>query len=154
MSLTPRTRRRLIWAVLAVYGVGLAFAVLWPEHIDKDAGAAYSWLQRLVPVATYARVEFALNIVLFVPLGALLAALLRRRRLAVVGLGWAVSLTIEIIQGTLLPGRTSSALDVAANTLGAALGVLGVVAAERLARRRDGAPRVAVPVHGAPTSRG
>lgn len=148
MSLRPPTRRRLIWAVLAVYGVGLAFAVLWPEHIDKDAGAAYSLLQRLVPVATYPRVEFVLNIVLFVPMGALLAALLRRRRLAVIGLGWAVSLTIEIIQGTLLPGRTSSALDVAANTLGAAVGVVAVIAAERLARRRDDAPRVALSARG------
>ncbi len=131
-SASPRGRRRFVIGVLAVYAVGLAFAVFWPEHIDRDAGAAYALLRRLIPAATYPRVEFLLNIVLFVPLGALLATLVRRRRVAVIGLAWLVSLTIEIVQGTLLPGRTSSALDVAANTLGAVVGVLCVIAVERL----------------------
>ncbi len=78
----------------------------------------------------YAFVEFAANVMLFVPLGFLVAALLGRRRAWVaIIVGALASIAIECVQWLMLPERYPSAGDVLANTIGAGIGaaVLAVV---------------------------
>jgi hypothetical protein len=68
-------------------------------------------------------VEFALNVIMFVPLSLLGAFLFGRWRVHdwfLIGLG--ATVLIEMVQGLLLPTRSSSSLDVLANTGGAVLG--------------------------------
>ena len=95
---------------------------IWPHHIDGSLGLSI--------LRWYATLEFVANIVLFVPFGALatLSSPRMRWRWAVLG-GVLVSGLVELVQATLLPGRTGSLQDVVANTLGAAIGsglVLGL----------------------------
>jgi len=61
------------------------------------------------------------NILLFLPLGFLYRVTIGRRGAMVMGLG--LSLSIEILQ-LFIPARTTSIVDVLANTLGAGLGAL------------------------------
>ena len=83
-------------------------------------------------------VAAALNVLLFVPIGALIA-LTRRPRL--LWLAPALSVTIELIQW-LIPERNPDPLDVVLNTAGALIGY-GMVVLTRLAylrlRSRDAA---------------
>jgi hypothetical protein len=76
-------------------------------------------------------VHFAFNLVLFMPLGALLSHEGRRRQsklrsvLILTGaIGLLLSLTVEYLQ-SYLPGRDSSLFDVLANTSGGLVGVFG-----------------------------
>lgn len=78
---------------------------------------------------TYRTVEFALNIVLFIPIGAGVHLLLRRR---VRPLGSAVICTVisaglEASQ-LLIPGRHATIPDIAANSIGSLLGVIAIAA--------------------------
>jgi hypothetical protein len=71
--------------------------------------------------------ETALNIALFLPIGAALAALLPLRWSPLaVALGCALSLAVETAQ-VHVPGRVPDLDDVVANTVGTALGALLVV---------------------------
>ncbi|MBS1907077.1 MAG: VanZ family protein [Actinobacteria bacterium] len=85
--------------------------------------------------AVYAVLEFAANIVLFAPLGMLLALAWRRASAVVlIAAGGAGSVAIELVQ-LAIPGRFSALSDVIANTLGTAVGVLLVRAIGRHRRR-------------------
>ena len=99
---------------------------------------------------TYDRAEYLANVALFLPIG-LFLLLLFGTRLWWLSLAAALALTssIETVQ-TAIPGRVSDGRDIAANTLGAFLGiVVGLVltfpatlrrwAAEEDARRPAGA---------------
>ncbi|SMH40199.1 VanZ like family protein [Rathayibacter oskolensis] len=83
--------------------------------------------------------EFTANVLMFVPLGALLAAQLpARRRLlaAVIGLG--VSVLIETAQLLLLPSRVADVRDLISNGLGSLVGAaLTAALLPRLALRKD-----------------
>jgi len=90
-----------------------------------------------------AQVEAVANGLLFVPVGALAALVLRRfGPVLPVALGAATSVLIELAQ-TALPGRVPDVVDVAANTAGTVVGVVlttvGLAAARR--PRRAGARR-------------
>lgn len=63
------------------------------------------------------------NIALFLPLGLLLERD-GRRGSNIVLMALAVSIAIEVLQGTLIPGRRGSPLDVAFNVVGAVAGLL------------------------------
>lgn len=128
----PRTRPLLLAALIA-YIVVLALIAFWPTHVDADAGPLLEAIQRAFPWATYRRIEFTANIALFVPFGLLPTLLLRSWPLAL-GLGVATSLLIECVQEVALPGRTASALDVLANSLGTAVGVALALLIARLTR--------------------
>lgn len=111
----------------------LAFAV-----IDRVLDVLHSWgaparLDRHV-------LEFGANIVMFVPLGFLVALLVPQRRwwLALVGAVLA-SLAVETVQSAALPHRIGSLRDVLGNTLGAVIGI-GLAAAWRSAARRPDRP--------------
>ena len=155
----PHRHRHRWWLVLlaAVYGAVLAVVLFWPVHIDGEGGfiqpdAALALLARLrVPVGVrYLLVESGANALLFVPLGALWAgwaAEPRYRRIATAAaLGATISLTAETVQQLLLPDRTFDVRDMVANTFGAALGALLVVAIRAAAARgRDRPPSRARP---------
>jgi hypothetical protein len=126
--------RRALLCFLA-YGLALSLIAFWPQHIDEGARRMLQALVRLVPVATPHRVEFGANIILFVPLGALLAIMAPRRRHLVMPGGFLVSLTIESVQGVLLDGRTASLYDVVANTTGTCIGLLLTEFIESVLRR-------------------
>lgn len=90
-----------------------------------------------------------INVLLYIPVGAcgyLAFAGMRRRWLAFwapVALGAALSVTVEILQ-VYERTRTTSLLDVYANTIGSAVGVLAGVVFSRLSRRLRGLDPAAI----------
>jgi glycopeptide antibiotics resistance protein len=124
--------RRLITAWIAGwYAVAVIGATLLPLHLAWGPGAGPPELYRiiLVPLITMRVDDFLLNIVMTLPLAALLylvAGLRERRR--VVLTGFLVSLAIEIIQAVIClawhGNRWADVNDLTANTLGAWLGFL------------------------------
>lgn len=122
--------RALLWGLVCLYVAAVAFIVFWPTHVDSGEsgetlariladGHARGWLPGWFG---YGQVEWLSNVVMFVPGGLLFTWLLRPARTWLVPLGGlACTLAIETTQH-FMPGRTSSPLDVLANTLGCAIG--------------------------------
>ncbi|QLD12226.1 VanZ family protein [Microbacterium oleivorans] len=108
--------------LLAAFLVALAFVAFWPTPVDRDAGWLVSRITDTVPWLTYGRIEFGANILLFVPLGWCAARGWPRWHAAVIPAALGLSVVIEVGQGVALAERTSSVLDVVANTTGAAIG--------------------------------
>lgn len=117
--------------LLVAYGAALAVIAFWPVPVDREASDLLRALARAVPLLTYDTVEFTSNVLLFVPLGILLALAMPRHRLLVVPIAVVVTLLMEAGQALFLAERTPSLRDVVANTLGAAVGLVIVVAVER-----------------------
>jgi hypothetical protein len=138
MLITARPgRARGLAIVLATgYLVALALLMFWPEHVDAGAGPLYATLLRIAPAAFPFGVDPTLNVVLLIPFGMILASMFPGRPFVILGLAWVVPLLVEISQGVFLPGRTSSAVDVAANTVGGLIGAVGLSVARRLHRTR------------------
>ena len=84
---------------------------------------------------TFGKIEFAANIVMFVPIGLFGALCLPRFRWLIVPIAIAASTTIEYMQSTRLPDRVGTPRDVVANTLGAVLGMLIAYLLVALVRR-------------------
>jgi glycopeptide antibiotics resistance protein len=77
------------------------------------------------PWFNYGLVELASNVILFFPLGALVARIMGVRLWWSAAIaGFLISVAIELAQLAFLPARFPSVVDVAANTCGAALGAL------------------------------
>jgi hypothetical protein len=141
-------RAALLLSVL--YAVALALIAFWPTPVDRagrdDLQRALDWLQvHGAPTwLTYGMVEFASNIVLFIPAGLLLVVLAGARFWWLGPLGGLLgSAAIELGQFVLLPARVTSARDIVANTSGAIIGtalallvftVLALRASRRLRR--------------------
>ncbi len=127
--------------ILGAYVFVLTLIALWPTPVDGGAGPFLRLVARVVPILTYSRIEFGANILLFVPLGILLALILERRYL-IVPIAVVATVTIESIQALMIDKRTPSVLDIIANVTGACLGLMIVGVIEwRRARRglaRDG----------------
>jgi hypothetical protein len=121
---TPRVRSIAAW-ILGAYLLALTLIAFWPSPVDAGAGPLIRLITRIVPMLTYARLEFGANILLFVPLGVLLTLILRDRAL-VLPIAIVLTLAIESVQGVLLDRRTPSELDMVANTAGACIGLLAV----------------------------
>lgn len=122
--------------LLGIYVVVLALIALWPVPVDSGAGPMLRLVSRVIPILTYERIEFGANILLFVPLGVLLALILTQRYL-VVPIALVATVTIESLQALLIDRRTPSVLDIIANLAGAAIGLLIVALVEwRRSRRR------------------
>lgn len=135
------TRTRMMRAdrgALLAYSLMLAYASLnpffgwrWPELF-----VLFGWPKHVIAF------DVTLNIAAYAPFGAMLAALLRERgRFAAIAIArdaqhwWltvaasvALSFGFELLQA-FLPGRVSSAVDLLANTAGAAVGAALVLAA-------------------------
>lgn len=85
---------------------------------------------------TFDVAEFTANVLMFVPLGALVAAQLpSRRRLLAALIGLGISVIIETSQLLWLPSRVADVFDLVSNGLGALLGALLTVALVRLLPR-------------------
>lgn len=129
----------MLLTVAAVYALGLAVLVSGP----------WGWALNRLTVALYVRFRYTwpvapdwvtpedwgtlLNVVLFVPLGALVVLLARWPWWWATGAAALVSGVVELVQWQWL-AREGTWLDVAANALGAAVGALAV---SPLARRRS-----------------
>lgn len=121
-------------------GYVVALAVLvggpWGRSLNRFTVACYVRFRYDWPIAPAwvlpEHYGVLLNVLLFVPLGALLVLLTGRRWWQVTAVAAAGSLTIEAVQWLWLE-RQGTWIDVAANTLGAAIGALAV---SPLARRR------------------
>jgi len=76
----------------------------------------------------YGVVEQAPNVILFLPLGALVTRILGARLWwGGVAVGFLLSVLVEVAQLVFLPARFPSVIDVAANTFGALVGALSVL---------------------------
>ncbi|WP_181408444.1 VanZ family protein [Schumannella sp. 10F1B-5-1] len=130
-------------ALSAAYAVLLGVVVLSPERIDGMHGERIEPVLRLlagwgVPrAAAYDVIESAANVVLFVPGGLLVVALLSFRwRWWVPVLGVAISTAAELAQHTWLPDRVADPRDIVADAVGFTLGgVIGVLIGVALHRR-------------------
>lgn len=131
-------------ALFAVYLAFVLTATMWPTPLDTDYGDA---ITRLLGVLHrhgvpewfgYRKLEFTANAGMFVPLGFLMA-LLPPRRWWWLALLWipALSISIELVQWTLLSERFGSGVDVVANTIGGYLGALAAVGLRSLVHARD-----------------
>ena len=127
-------------AWLVAYGVVVALIGFWPVPVDSGAGPLLRAVTAVFPVATYERIEFGANVVMFVPLGLLLTMLLPQARWLVLPIAFVATVTLESGQAIALSARTPSVLDIIANTAGACLGIVLAVFAETLARARAERP--------------
>ena len=151
--LRPALRRACL-TLAAVTVVVIAVIVFTPG--PPDAGGQQSlqqWidrmheLHRLPGFVTFALIEFLSNVVMFVPLGFLLAGALRPRTSRwVVPAALLLSVGIEVIQGAYLPDRTATVSDVIANVVGATLGLLLLAATSRWTAVAAQRPTVGLPV--------
>ena len=136
-SAAPVSRRRawrlVLWGALLAYVIALIAIAVWPTQVDVPARGMLADITRALPWLTYARIEFAANVLLFVPFGFLFTLILRRAHYVVLPAAVVVTVAVESWQ-SLIDGRTSSILDVVANVTGACLGIL-LAALVRLARR-------------------
>ena len=126
-------RRAAMWA-LGAYLLGLGLIALWPVPVDQGASVflerSLRQLHRwgIPPWFDYGVVELASNVILFVPLGALLARILGARLWwGGAAVGFLLSILVELAQLVFLPARFPSVIDVAANTLGALVGALSAL---------------------------
>lgn len=131
--------------ILAVaYFAVLAGILFWPSPVDKPAADALAqmltWLHsRGVPqrFINYNTVEFAANILLFIPFGIVLALRLHRSLWwLTVPIAAAASGLVELAQGALLPQRVADLSDVIVNTSGALIGAVLVLFVWSARRRR------------------
>jgi hypothetical protein len=128
--------------LLAAYGVFLALALLSPAStLQSDAvrllGQLLDHLGAPEALTIQPRLEFIMNAVIIAPvpfLGYLLFPKYSWRDWT--ALGFVGALTVETLQGLLLPERNASWTDVVANTLGALLGAGLAEVSRLLARRR------------------
>lgn len=134
-----RWRRGLLILCAVVVIVVVAVAVFWPVPVDRPFRQvimrvlAMAHDYGLPPWVTYNQVERAANVLLFVPVGAVVTLVLRR---PVVALALCVlaSAGIELVQYLMLGSRKGSVVDLAMNSFGAAVGVTGVVVAGQIVR--------------------
>ena len=138
--------RRVLGGVAAAYAVAAIVLVLapWGWELNRLTVALYTTLRFDVPIApAWVRPEHVgmlLNVLLFVPAGALLVALARLRWWQAVAVAALASASVETVQSQWLD-RVGEWNDLLANTLGAAIGALAVTL---LSRRRS--PRAGPPV--------
>ncbi len=127
---------------LLAYIVVVLVITLWPSPPDPGANPLLlrllDWAHGAGLPAAFDLVtlEVVANVVMFVPLGLLLASSARvPRPWLAVAAGLALSAAIETTQ-IALPGRYPTLQDVVANTAGAALGAAAVVATRAVRARR------------------
>ena len=142
----PKSRARewLGAVTLSAYASVVLMATMWPTPLDQGYEASinklFSVLYRNgVPLwFGYNKLEFTANILMFVPLGFLVALLLPARIwwLALV-ICPAMSIAIELVQSVALSARFATALDVVANSIGAVIGILVAVIIRAIVYERD-----------------
>jgi len=125
-------RPRVASSLLTPAGVVVVLFTLLPTQRDLEVGCRVEW-----SLPTLGAVELMANVVLFVPV-VLVAGVLTRRPLLVLGLAVAASAVIEVIQAFVTGlGRSCSTNDWLSNSLGGLLGAVLALVAIRLARWRS-----------------
>jgi hypothetical protein len=126
--------RRWVRGLLCAYLLLAAVVLLAPVSYGAIIAAIDDLLRHRAGITWFGSgwIEFAANVALFVPLGALLTLLTRRPWWGAL-LALALSVSAELAQ-LVLPGRLPTARDVVANALGAAVGA--AVAWWAVTRRR------------------
>jgi VanZ like family len=150
---SPTATQRGLTVALAAYGTFLALVLLTPTAGPQSTSVG--WVDDLVTglgvpagLATPTRAEFVCNALILMPISAL-------GSLRWPGTTWrdwtayafVIAGTVELAQALVLPERSASFVDVAANTLGGLGGAAAVAAAVAVSRRRTaaGTPRT-IPV--------
>ena len=122
-------RQRIAGALLVVCFASLLLITLFPiaPNLSFLSPVSHLLVWAGVPHAVAGQVlEAILNVLMFVPLGLLLAFLMPSRRwwwLAVLTCA-AVSFGVELIQAVALAGRSATLIDFVANSTGGAIGSL------------------------------
>jgi hypothetical protein len=137
-------RVKLTAWLLAAYALAVAAVVFTPSPVDRplreDLDRIIQELHESgVPqFIGYGDIEFLSNVVMFVPIGFLLALVLPRRTwaLAIVA-GPLLSGAIEATQLLVLPERYATLQDVVANGIGSLCGAIVAVILRMLASHRD-----------------
>lgn len=111
---TLRSRWRIAALVVTLLAIGLLTLIPEPGAPRPEVGLCFVCDE-------YPLTDALLNIALFIPLGAALAALGVSRQRAF-RLALALTVTIELLQLTVIAGRDPSLRDVMMNALGASLG--------------------------------
>jgi len=137
-------RRHPVLSIATVAYLGVVgWVTLGPQPLNADGRGLLRRILRvlgdhdLTGWITYDRVEFAANVLMFVPIGLLFLLLFGRRQwwLAVL-VGVALTLAIELAQLSIAE-RVSDPRDVLSNSIGTVLGVLvALVITGPAARRR------------------
>lgn len=142
----PKSRARLSLGAtaLAITAIVVLLATMWPTPLDQGYGAS---IERFLGVLHrngiptwfgYNKLEFSANVLMFVPVGFLVALLLPVR-------GWwlaliicpALSIGIELTQSVFLSARFATAIDVASNSIGALIGIVLSTALRAVIFARD-----------------
>lgn len=117
------------WITLSPLDAPSQFGILWTLAEFFESHAATDWI-------TFSRLEFAANIVMFVPLGLFLVLLLGRRQWWIaIALGVALTCGIEFAQ-QFIANRVSDPRDLVANGIGAVVGTLVALALTAAKARR------------------
>lgn len=142
----PKSRARewLGALTLAGYATIVLLATMWPTPLDQGFESSINKLFTVlyrngVPLwFGYSKLEFSANILMFIPLGFLVALLLPGR------IWWlaliicpAMSVAIELTQALALSARFATATDVLSNSLGAVVGILIAVILRAIIYERD-----------------
>ncbi len=143
-SRASKLRVRLTTWLLAFYALAVATVVFTPSPVDRPLRADLDRIiaelhERGVPAFIgYGDIEFLSNVVMFVPIGFLLALLLPGRAwpVAVVA-GPLLSALIEVTQLLVLPARYATLQDVLANGVGSLCGAILAVLLRMVASHRD-----------------
>lgn len=143
LTLVSTTSHKIALILAFVYFAAVAGILFWPSPVDRPIDGALTqvimWLHSQgLPqwFIGYRTIEFAANILLFVPFGIITALRLHRRWwwLSVV-IGASVSGAVELAQGIFLPERVPAWSDIIANTSGSLVGALVVLVIWSLRRR-------------------
>jgi glycopeptide antibiotics resistance protein len=119
-----QSRRRRAWALagLLIYCGIVGLIVLLPVSYSSIVNGIGDWMRYDLGWTFFGSgwIEFAANILMFVPLGLLLTLLFAHPWYGVV-LALALSAAVELVQ-IVIPSRQASLRDVLANVIGAAIG--------------------------------
>ena len=142
MATKRSEHRTVLYVLLGTYLTAAALVAFWPTPVDATAAP---WLTLVfeklhsngVPTwVSYDLLEFAANIIFFIPLTVLLTLLLGRSRwwFAVL-VAVSASMAIEVGQLMFIAARFATLQDVAANAIGAFIGAgIVLVAKKRVPR--------------------
>jgi len=129
---------------LALYGAVVLAVTLSPTPLDRGYETSIAKVLSVlhnhgVPEwFGYNKLEFSANIAMFIPIGILVTLLLPSRAWALALLLCpALSVAIELTQAVALTARFATLADVAANSLGALIGIIVAVVLTVIVHRRD-----------------
>ena len=143
--MASRFRRRLVTALLVLYAGVVGVITLTPEMpgtglVDRFVSRVLRSLHArgVLPGIDYLTVEFIGNILMFVPLGVLVALLVPRRAWWTLLLaGTVFSGFIELFQALFLPDRYPEWRDLLSNSTGFLIGAAIAVSLRMIVNHRD-----------------